>query len=295
MPLLAVFFKSIPVIILNTKKDLDAHLSNLRKEGKRIGLIPTMGALHQGHLSLLDYIKEYCDVRVCSIFVNPTQFNNPEDLKKYPRPIEQDIAKLEKVQCDVLFMPEVEEMYAKGEVWHIDLGGLDSLLEGAFRPGHFQGVTQIVKKLFDLVQPDVACFGQKDYQQYLVIQKMVELLAIPVELRMCPIMRENNGLAMSSRNVRLTDVGREQALAIYKSLNYLTEHLTCDAIEVVKEEAINFLKKSDGIEFEYLEICNLETLLPVVDCKISSKVIALVAAGVDGVRLIDNMLIELKK
>src|SRR5690606_14064763 len=130
-----------------------------------------MGALHQGHLTLLEYIKEYCDILVCSIFVNPTQFNNSEDLAKYPRPVEQDVAKLEHIGCDVLFMPEVTEMYAEGEEWNIDLGGLDSVLDGAYRPGHFKGVTQIVKKLFDLVKPDVACFGQKDFQQYLVIER----------------------------------------------------------------------------------------------------------------------------
>src|SRR5690606_21571732 len=146
------------------------------KDGKRIGLIPTMGALHQGHISLLNYIQDYCDVLVCSIFVNPTQFNNPEDLKKYPRPIEDDIQKLKDANCDVLFLPVVDEMYAAGESWQLDLGELESIWEGAFRSGHFQGVTQVVSKLFNIIKPHVAAFGQKDFQQILVIKKMVELL-----------------------------------------------------------------------------------------------------------------------
>lgn len=294
LSLLAVFFNELAVLIFYKKKELENHLSFLRKEGKRIGLIPTMGALHQGHLTLLDYAKEYCDIRLCSIFVNPTQFNNAEDLEKYPRPIEKDINNLKQAGCDLLFMPEVEEMYAEGEKWHIDLGGLDSILEGAFRPGHFQGVTQIVKKLFDIAMPDIACFGQKDYQQYLVIEKMIQLLEIPVELKLCPTVRETDGLAKSSRNVRLSGKGRNQALIIYKSLIYLKQHITRETIEKSKVKAIEILESIPDLKLEYVEICDLNSLEPLTDYATNEAVIALIAVWIDGVRLIDNMIIEVE-
>ena len=280
--------------IFYKKKELENHLASLRKENKRIGLIPTMGALHQGHLSLLDYVKEYCDIRLCSIFVNPTQFNNAEDLQKYPRPIEKDIDHLEQAGCDLLFMPEVEEMYGEGEEWYLDLEGLDTVLEGAFRPGHFQGVTQIVKKLFDIVKPDVACFGQKDYQQFLVIEKMIQLLKIPVELKLCPTVREASGLAMSSRNVRLSDEGRNQALVIYRSLLYLKHHIMRDTIEKCRAEAIKILESVADLKLEYVEICNLDSLKPLTDHAPNDTAIALIAVWIEGVRLIDNMIIKIE-
>jgi len=282
------------VRIFYKKKELENHLASLRKENKRIGLIPTMGALHQGHLSLLDYVKEYCDIRLCSIFVNPTQFNNAEDLQKYPRPIEKDIDHLEQAGCDLLFMPEVEEMYGEGEEWYLDLEGLDTVLEGAFRPGHFQGVTQIVKKLFDIVKPDVACFGQKDYQQFLVIEKMIQLLKIPVELKLCPTVREASGLAMSSRNVRLSDEGRNQALVIYRSLLYLKHHIMRDTIEKCRAEAIKILESVADLKLEYVEICNLDSLKPLTDHAPNDTAIALIAVWIEGVRLIDNMIIKIE-
>lgn len=283
------------MITLSTKKDLEIHLSNLRKGGNRIGLVPTMGALHQGHLALLEYIRDFCDIRVCSIFVNPTQFNNSEDLEKYPRPVEQDVTKLEQIGCDVLFMPTVSEMYADNEEWHIDLGDLESKLEGSFRPGHFQGVTQIVKKLFDLVSPDVACFGQKDYQQFLVIERMVQIFHIPVELKMCSIIREESGLAMSSRNTRLSEIGRKQAASIYKYLNYVKEKLTCTSIEEVRTSIIDSLENDKGLKLEYFEICNPENLEPLKECREFETAVVLIAAWVEGVRLIDNVLIPLRK
>ncbi|TCK83228.1 pantoate--beta-alanine ligase [Albibacterium bauzanense] len=294
LPLLAVFFNELAVLIFYKKKELENHLSFLREEGKRIGLIPTMGALHQGHLTLLNYAKEYCDIRLCSIFVNPTQFNNAEDMEKYPRPIEKDINNLKEAGCDLLFMPEVDEMYAEGEEWHINLEGLDSILEGAFRPGHFQGVTQIVKKLFDIAKPDIACFGQKDYQQYLVIEKMVHLLKIPVELKLCPTVRETDGLAMSSRNIRLSDRGRNQALIIYKSLIYLKQHIRRETIEKSKVKAIEMLESIPDLKLEYVEICDLDSLEPLTDYTTNESVIALIAVWIDGVRLIDNMIIEVE-
>jgi pantoate--beta-alanine ligase len=281
------------VLIFKTKKALTAHISELKNEGKRIGLVPTMGALHQGHLSLLGFIKGYCDIRVCSIFVNPTQFNNAEDLEKYPRPVEHDIRVLKEAQCDILFLPEVEEMYGEPESWHIDLGNLDSILEGAFRAGHFQGVTQIVHKLFTLVRPDVACFGQKDYQQFAVIQKMVTDLQMPVSLVLCPIIREADGLAMSSRNVRLSTLGRKHALALYNSLEYFRKNVSSENFQLLKREVAERLKANTEIEFEYFEICHPADLSPLQSVQPGATVVALVAAWVDDVRLIDNMLIEI--
>ena len=290
---MAEFSKPKAVLVIKTKKELEGYLSQERNARKRIGLIPTMGALHHGHLSLLDCIKTLCEVTVCSIFVNPTQFNNPDDLKKYPRPIEADMEKLKSAECDVLFLPEVEEMYAEDEEWDLALGNLESLLEGSFRPGHFKGVTQIVSKLFNIVKPDIAVFGQKDYQQFLVVEKMVHLLNLPVQLSTCPIIREESGLAMSSRNVRLSDAGKKQASSIFGSLAYIKEAIDCNSIESVKQEAIRRLQ-ADGInEIEYLEICDPGTLEPVINCDTSHRVIALVAVWIEGVRLIDNMIIDL--
>lgn len=281
------------MLIFTSKNDLGAHLDNMRNEDKRIGLVTTMGALHQGHLSLMQYTQKLSDILVCSIFVNPTQFDNKEDLAKYPRPIEQDIHMLEQIGCDVLFLPEVEEMYSGSEEWNIDLDGLDTILEGAFRPGHFQGVTQIVKKLFDAVNPDIASFGQKDYQQFAVIMRMVEIFRLPVELKLCPTVRDSNGLAMSSRNVRLSDHGKTQALALSKALRYASDHIAEQGVSYseIREEAIGILKNAEGVDVEYFEICDRETLLPVGQPTAGVSQIVLVAAWVEGVRLIDNMLI----
>ncbi|MDA9554830.1 pantoate--beta-alanine ligase, partial [Pelobium sp.] len=185
--------------IIKTQLELSNYLQSLREKGLSIGLVPTMGALHQGHISLIEECKATCDTTVVSIFVNPTQFNNPDDLLKYPKPIEKDIQMLQQANCDVLFLPEVEEMYAKNEEWSYEVGDLDSILEGEFRPGHYKGVTQIVYKLFKAVKPNYAFFGQKDYQQFLVIKKMNEDFKLGIHLVPCPIIRENDGLALSSR------------------------------------------------------------------------------------------------
>ncbi len=277
--------------IVYHKKALFEYLAQFRREGKRIGLVPTMGALHQGHLSLIDYIKGYCDITVCSIFVNPTQFNDAEDLEKYPRPIQHDLKLLEGIGCDVAFIPAVEEMYGESEHWTIDLGLLDQVLEGAERPGHYQGVTQIVKKLFDIIEPQVACFGQKDYQQFLVVKKMVEIYSLDIELIMCPTLREIDGLAMSSRNVRLSIKGRQQALAIVKSLTEFQGNYLDLGIGKAREEAIRKLTESEGLSLEYFEVCEPQTLKVVRSAKKEDPLVVLVAAWVDGVRLIDNIIL----
>src|SRR6185312_7112668 len=185
--------------IFTTTKALREYLLQIRNLRQTIGLVPTMGALHEGHLSLIRQAQLCNNVVVCSIFVNPTQFNDPKDLEKYPRTLEADIKMLEQVNCNVLFNPDVNEIYDTHEQWHLPIGKLENLLEGKFRPGHYQGVTQIVFILFKLVEPDSAFFGQKDYQQFLIISEMVKLKRIPVKLLMCAIKRESDGLAMSSR------------------------------------------------------------------------------------------------
>jgi len=251
-----------------------------------------MGALHEGHLALIRQARALADVVVCSIFVNPTQFNDPKDLEKYPRPIEQDIRMLQDAACDILFHPEVNEMYEPGESWHLDLGHLDQVLEGLHRPGHFQGVTQIVKKLLDAVQPGIACFGQKDFQQYKVVEHMVNALQLPVTLEMCPTVRETDGLALSSRNVRLTPEGRRQALALYRTLLQTKEGWGKKDLDTLRERAIEALENSPGVQLEYFAIYDAETFEEAHERTAGQPLVALVAAWVDGVRLIDNLLLN---
>ncbi|WP_434459433.1 pantoate--beta-alanine ligase [Sphingobacterium multivorum] len=282
------------VEIFKTKASLQAYLQQARSTGQKIALIPTMGALHEGHLSLLNYAKPISDIRVCSIFVNPTQFNDPIDLEKYPRPIENDIRLLESVDCDILFLPSVDEMYPdKNEAWHLDLGELDQIWEGEKRPGHFQGVTQVVYKLFTLVQPDIACFGQKDFQQVMVIKRMIAMKDLAIQLAICPIIRDQNGLALSSRNARLSDAGKRTALALSRSLQYVKDHIH-DAIPLaeIKDKALQILTDTEGLTVEYFALCESSTLKEVNHIDFSKQHVALVAAWVEGVRLIDNMILN---
>ena len=255
----------------------------------------TMGALHEGHLSLIHEAKTKTDITVCSIFVNPTQFNDPQDLEKYPRPIEQDRALLQSANCDVLFMPTVQEMYPKGdEKWYFDLGKLDDMWEGARRPGHYQGVTQIVKKLFDIVRPDIAFFGQKDFQQCMVVQYMVEQLHLPLQINIVRTVREATGLARSSRNVRLSDAGKQQALALSSALFMIKGGLESGlSTRILKDKALGFLQQAAGVDLEYLAICYRNTLEEVYTTeKIDAPLVAILAAWVEGVRLIDNVLLN---
>lgn len=250
-----------------------------------------MGALHKGHLSLIKAAKEQSDVVVCSIFVNPTQFNDPKDLEKYPRPIEADIELLKAAHCDILFLPSVTEIYNQTKNWVINLEGLDEQLEGKIRPGHYQGVTQVINILFDIIKPTRAFFGQKDYQQVLVIDKMKHLLNISTTIVMCPTVREADGLAMSSRNVHLSPIERKNATALFKSLQLAQAHLANQSIDEVTKQATHFLKNSPGVELEYFEVCDGQTLLPTSD-KNSASLVALVAAKLGNTRLIDNILLK---
>jgi len=281
------------VKIFRTKQELQQELNGIRNENKVITLVPTMGALHEGHLSLINFAKPLTDVIVCSIFVNPTQFNDPKDLEKYPRPIENDIALLESVDCDILFMPTVEEMYPENDPeWHIDLGNLDKIWEGEHRPGHFQGVTQIVFKLFDLVKPNQACFGQKDFQQVMVIQRMIDIKKLEIKLLICPIIRSEKGLALSSRNARLSEEGKENALTLSKSLNYIKDNFSQKTVSELLKGAKEILDSNSAVELEYLSICETKTLSPVQEIETDKNYVALITAWVENVRLIDNILLS---
>jgi pantoate--beta-alanine ligase len=278
--------------IFTTKNNLQQHLLQIQDSHRTIGLVPTLGALHQGHLSLIAQAQQYNDEIVCSIFVNPTQFNDPKDLEKYPRTIEHDIKLLEQAGCNVLFKPEVEEIYDDNEQWHLNIGELEHLLEGKFRPGHYQGVTQVVYKLFNIVKPDTAYFGQKDYQQFLIIKKMVDLLKIPVQLVMCPIKRESDGLAMSSRNIHLTPEDRKHALILSKTLNWVTSNFNINNISQLKKEAELMISNEPGVGLEYFEIADGDTLHAANQN--SKNIVALVAAKVGKTRLIDNVVLSLE-
>jgi pantoate--beta-alanine ligase len=279
--------------IFKTKAALKAFLKPFKASGKKIALVPTMGALHNGHISLIKLAQQNADIIICSIFVNPTQFTDPKDLEKYPRPIEHDLAMLEAVGCNAVFMPNVEEMYPKGadEAWHIDLGNAEFLLEGEFRKGHYQGVTQIVKKLFDAVEPDVAMFGQKDFQQVLMIKNMLTYFKLPISIITCPIIREDDGLAMSSRNIHLSADDRKHSLVLSKSLQFVADHFNEYALTELEDKAKAFYHDIDGVELDYFTIANGNTLEP-AKSKEENNLVALVAAKVGSTRLIDNMIIK---
>jgi len=277
--------------VINTIAALKSLLEPIKLGQQKIALVPTMGALHKGHVSLINIAQQYADVVVCSIFVNPTQFTDPKDLEKYPRPLEHDMQMLREAGCDVVFMPSVKEMYPGTEHWHIDLGPAEFLLEGEFRKGHYQGVTQIVKKLFDAVNPDVAFFGQKDFQQVLMIENMVAYFKLPVQIISCPIIREEDGLAMSSRNIHLNEADRKNALVLSKALSYVKDHFEEKTIPELLADTKEMISAVAGVELDYFTIANGKTLLP-ENNKNQSNLVALVAAKVGQTRLIDNMLLN---
>jgi pantoate--beta-alanine ligase len=277
--------------IINTIGALKLLLEPFHSAEQKIALVPTMGALHKGHVSLIHLAQEQAALVVCSIFVNPTQFTDQKDLDKYPRPLEHDIKMLEEAGCDVVFMPTVQEMYPEPENWHIDLGPAEFVLEGEFRKGHYQGVTQIVKKLFDAVNPDIAFFGQKDFQQVLMIKNMVSHFNLPIQIVSCPIIREEDGLAMSSRNIHLSAADRNNALVLSKALNYVKDNYNNKPIGLLLKEAKEMITLTEGVDLDYFTIANKETLLPECD-KASGELVALVAAKVGETRLIDNTLLD---
>jgi len=287
------------MILLKKVDDLSRWLAKQRSAGRSIGFVPTMGALHAGHISLIDISKKHAGITVCSIFVNPTQFNDPKDFQKYPITIEKDIQMLEKAGTDVLFLPEVSEIYPKGidGLEKYDLGRLELLLEGAFRPGHFQGVCQVMRRLLEAVRADHLFMGQKDYQQCMVVRRLLEIIGLPTLLHPSPIIREADGLAMSSRNVRLSGEQRKNAVAIYQALTRMKQGWgegiwdegvadISGKIEELTWEAISFLEAHD-FRVDYAAIADPVTLEPLVPGQ--REAVALIAAFMGEVRLIDNM------
>ncbi len=274
-------------------KDIQDYLQRQKEKKLNIGFVPTMGALHQGHLSLLEACKSSCDIAVVSIFVNPTQFNDKNDLEKYPRTIEKDMIALTSANCDVLFYPEAEEMYPPGEITRLyDLQSLENLFEGAHRPGHFQGVCQVVDKLFTIVRPQVVFFGQKDYQQCMVIKRLIEITPSfsSIKMTIVPTMREPDGLAMSSRNVRLSEGEKQVAPTIYQTLLFVKEALKPGSLTPIKDAAA--LKLSEkGFTADYVDIADARTLDPVEEWDGQKPLVALIAAFLGPVRLIDNLVI----
>ena len=252
-----------------------------------------MGALHRGHLSLIEASKNQSDVTVCSIFVNPTQFNNPEDFEKYPITIEKDIVLLEQSDCDILFLPDEKEIYpdTASKEKHFDLGDLEKILEGKFRPGHFQGVCLIMDKLLDIVSPDFLFIGQKDFQQCLVLRRLIEIKQMNVGVIICPILREENGLAMSSRNTRLSSDERKIAAKLFQSLQSIKQGLSESGFAVLKQRAIDELEKS-GFKVDYLELANNNDLSFTGSENKEQTLILLIAAYLNDVRLIDNLIIN---
>jgi len=280
------------MIIFKKANQLSDYIEQQKKEGRIIGFVPTMGALHEGHLTLIDASKESNDISICSIFINPTQFNNPDDLKNYPVTTAKDIEQLVYRKCDVLFLPSVEEIYPIGyEKKRYALEEIETKLEGKFRPGHFQGVCQVVDRLLEIVQPHNLYLGQKDYQQCIVIKKLIELTGKEntVVLNIVPTVREKEGLAMSSRNLRLTEEQRTLATAIFEELNLIRKNLKTQSLDELKKTANEHLTQK-GFKVDYVEIANSIDLSPAKTA--SGQLITLAAATIGNVRLIDNVILN---
>ncbi len=272
---------------------LRKYLSEENKKGKTIGFVPTMGALHNGHISLIERSKGENDITVCSIFVNPTQFNNPADLLKYPRPIEHDKQMLEKALCDILFLPEDNEMYPSPGFTKISFGSVEDVMEGKYRKGHFSGVGIILSKLFHIIQPDNAYFGQKDLQQCAVVKVLVKDLFFNVNIITCPTLREADGLAMSSRNKRLSPEQRQAAPVLYQTLEGAKKDLfQGKKIEKIKSEVEHFFKLRNDMNLEYFEIVDNTTLLPIQNPRDHKEIAICIATYFGEVRLIDNIIFQ---
>lgn len=271
---------------------LKAFLKEHRKQSKTVGLVPTMGALHPGHLQLVKTSRREADITVSSIYVNPTQFNSPKDLEKYPRTLERDTKLLEEAGCDAVFSPDNNEMYGRPSSIKFDFGHLDKVLEGEFRPGHFSGVALVVSKLFNIVQPDKAFFGQKDYQQFQVISRLVDELKFGLELRCIPTFRETDGLAMSSRNLRLNPDERKRAVILFKSLTAAKEALIRGEPWSKVKSDIRQWWNEPGLKLDYFEAADRQNLSVLDNVKVSDSPVLLIAGFVGEIRLIDNIIVE---
>ena len=279
------------MILFKKGKAIQHHIGEINKNGLKIGWVPTMGALHKGHLSLIQKARDECQQVVCSIFVNPTQFNDKKDFVKYPVTIEKDIQLLAEQGTDMLFLPDLEEIYPNGTdgLEHYDLGNFDKIFEGKFRPGHFQGVCQVMSRFIHLLDVQDLYMGQKDFQQCMVINRLLQLLNSTIKLHRCPTEREPDGLAMSSRNIRLNDAERKDATGIYQALNYLQNNLITGPMEPILNEARIILQKKHFI-IDYVAAADASTLYP-VEFWDGQQLVALIAAYQNEVRLIDNVLL----
>ena len=273
--------------VFDTINETENHLKSF--QNKSIGFVPTMGALHEGHIALIKKSVAKNDLTVCSIFVNPTQFNNPEDLKKYPRTLDEDCKMLKEAGCDVVFAPTAEEMYPTLPQIKLNFGYLEEIMEGKFRPGHFNGVGIVVAKLFNIVKPNKTYFGQKDIQQVAVINRLIKDLCFDLEMIVCDTIRENDGLAMSSRNRRLSNEARDLAPKIYESLKFGEKLLLAgESTESVKSKVSEFFLNYPEFELEYYEITDFESLESISEHNLKRSTAIIIAAHLGGVRLIDN-------
>lgn len=286
------------MLVFTEVDQIQKYIKDTKHQGGKIGFVPTMGALHEGHLTLVVDALHENDLVVCSIFVNPTQFNDPEDLKKYPRPIEKDIKMLESVNCHVLFLPEVSEVYPVGLAdFNIDLKGLDLSMEGEHRPGHFKGVVQVVHRLLDIVRPYSLYLGQKDFQQYTIIDFMLKEIKSKINLVMVPIVRESDGLAMSSRNIRLSAEGRAKAPILYQVLQEVEHYVHFQPFPTPKDAirlALDLLKKYGVEDIDYFKIVDGYSLKTIENFDDSDYAVACSVIKIDGVRLLDNVILYKK-
>jgi pantoate--beta-alanine ligase len=271
---------------------LRTHLNTLHSSSSGVGLVPTMGALHEGHLSLIRAAKKENATTVCSIYVNPTQFSNKEDLEKYPRMLDHDLQLLESESCDIVFCPESQEMYGSSAPLAIAFQNLDNVLEGKFRPGHFSGVAQVVAKLFNIIQPDRAYFGQKDYQQVMIINRLIEALKFNVKLISMPIVREADGLAMSSRNQRLSSGERKRATVLYACLLQTRDGIIKGSTLNVLQDQAESLCLERGVTLEYLAVADKKEFILLDRVTDLTQAVILIAAQVGPVRLIDNLVVQ---
>lgn len=277
------------MIVYRTRDDLTGHLNSLRSEKNSIGLVPTMGALHRGHASLVEKAAAENDVVVVTIFVNPAQFNDPADLEYYPRTLDRDLEMLQKLEADLVFVPSVKEMYPEEDERVFDLDSIDKVMEGKHRKGHFNGVAQIVSKLFLLTQPDRAYFGQKDFQQLVIVRRLTEILNLDIQIVPCPIIREKDGLAMSSRNERLNREKRKLAPFIYETLKLASEKKEDLTPSEVKDWVYKRFDKAPELSLEYFEIVEDKALKPISDWDEGVNKVGCLAVHLGSVRLLDNL------
>ncbi|WP_462318355.1 pantoate--beta-alanine ligase [Marinilabilia sp.] len=275
--------------LIKTSNELTQRLTFEKKNGKLIGFVPTMGALHEGHLSLVEQAGKECDTVVVSIFVNPTQFNDPKDLERYPRDLDTDMTLLADTSCELVFAPSVEEVYPQTDERVFEFGQLDEVMEGEHRPGHFNGVAQVVSRLFDMVKPDKAFFGQKDFQQLAIVRDMVRQLNFGTEVVACPIIREPDGLAMSSRNRLLTQKHRKSAPLIAKTLSESCNFVQSKSVADTKKFVTDAINADENLKLEYFEIVDGQTLQAVDSWSESNYIVGCIAVFAGDIRLIDNV------